>query len=97
MRVISPKKISGYIVRHPDAKVPLGNWLAKTKRADWSDLTDIKNTFNNVDYAGNKRYIFNIGGNRHRLVAIVLLMEKRVYVRFIGTHKEYEKIDCSKI
>ncbi len=97
MRVISPKKISEYIIRQADAKVPLNSWLAKTKKANWNNLTDMRNTFNSVDYVGNKRYVFNIGGNKHRLVAIVLLFEKRVYIRFIGTHKEYDRINCSKI
>ncbi len=97
MRVISPKKINEYVLKHNKAKVPLYNWLAKTKRAEWESLADMRQVFNSVDYVGNKRYVFNIGGNNYRLVAIVLLVKKHVYIRFIGTHAEYEKIDCSKI
>lgn len=55
-------------------------------------MADIKQTFNTVDYVGNDRYVFDIKGNNYRIVAIVLFINQKVYMRFIGTHKEYEKI-----
>lgn len=97
MRVISPKKISDFVLKNAHAKVPLYNWLSQTKKADWNKLADIKQTFNSVDYVGNQRYVFNIGRNNYRLVALILFEGKRVYIRFIGTHQEYDNIDCSKI
>jgi mRNA interferase HigB len=58
----------------------------------------MKETFNSVDSAGNRRYVFNIKGNTYRLVVIVLFVPKYVYIRFIGTHAEYDKIEnCSTI
>jgi mRNA interferase HigB len=56
----------------------------------------MKQTFNSVDYVGNDRFVFNIKGNDYRLVAIVLFAAKKVFIRFIGTHKEYDNKDCSK-
>ena len=56
-----------------------------------------KKTFGQVDFVGNNRVVFNIKGNQYRLVAIVIFASQKVYIRFIGTHNEYEKIDCATI
>lgn len=57
----------------------------------------MKLRFNSVDYVGNDRYVFNIRGNNYRLVAMIFFNKRTVFVRFIGTHAEYDKIDCSTI
>jgi len=57
----------------------------------------MKKTFNSVDYTGNQRYVFNIKGDDYRLVGKILFRQQIIYIRFIGTHKDYEKIDCSTI
>lgn len=97
MRIVSYLKIKEFIKLHPNSETALKEWYNKTRKKDWHTLADIKQTFNNVDYVGNNRYIFNIRGNNYRLVAIIVLVSKKVYIRFIGTHKEYDKIDCKKI
>lgn len=97
MRIITFAAIRDFSTKHADAEIPLQNWYSITKKADWSSLGDIKKDFNNVDYVGNDRYVFNIKGNKYRLVAIVLFTIKKVYIRFIGTHSEYDKIDCKNI
>ena len=56
------------------------------------DFADIKKTFNSVDYVGNQHYVFNIKGNDFRLVVVVKFTPKNVYIRFVGTHSEYDKI-----
>jgi mRNA interferase HigB len=84
--------IRDFIAKHADADVALRDWYKRTSKANWSNLADIKQTFNTVDYVGNDRYVFDIKGNNYRIVAIVLFINKKVYMRFIGTHKEYEKI-----
>ena len=61
---------------------------------NWTCFADIKQTFNSVDYVGNNRFVFNIKGNNYRIVAIVIFASKKVYIRFVGNHKEYDKIDC---
>lgn len=97
MRIISFAAIRDYVKSHADSDVALRDWYKKTEKADWSCVTDIKNTFNSADYVGNNRFVFNIKGNDYRLVAIVIFSIKRVYIRWIGTHKEYDKVDCSNI
>ncbi|MBS1590844.1 MAG: type II toxin-antitoxin system HigB family toxin [Bacteroidetes bacterium] len=67
-------------------------------KANWKNFTDVLNDFNSVDKVGNDRYVFNIKGNSFRLVAMIHFDIRTVYVRFIGTHAEYDKIkNISKI
>jgi len=57
----------------------------------------VKETFTSADYVGNNRFVFNIKGNNYRLIAIIIFASQKVYIRFIGTHKDYDKIDASNI
>lgn len=95
MRIITFAAIRNYVLKHADADAPLRDWYKKTEKAEWSCLADIKRTFNSVDYVGNDRFVFNIKGNDYRLVALILFAAKKVFIRWIGTHKEYDKKDCS--
>lgn len=97
MVVISKAILVEFGQSHPDAVTPLNAWWNKTKQADWSSLTEIKETFNSVDYVENDRYVFNIKGNKYRLVAMIFFDIRTVYIRFIGTNKKYDKIDCKTI
>ena len=97
MRIFIHKTLVDYYKQHPDAKTALEDWYNKTKDAEWSNYAEMKSTFNSVDSVGNKRYVFNIKGNSYRLAVIVLFIPKHVYIRFIGTHTEYDKVDCSII
>lgn len=81
----------------PESKVALQDWVSKVKRANWSCFADMKKTFNSVDNVGNQHYVFNIKGNNFRLVVVVKFVIGFVYVRFIGSHAEYDKIDCKTI
>ncbi len=92
MRVISFSMIRNFIAKHADADVPLRDWYNRVTKADWNTFADMKQTFNTVDYVGNDRYVFDIKGNNYRVVAIVLFVNKKVYMRFVGTHDEYDKI-----
>lgn len=80
-----------------DSIEALNKWYEVVKKANWSSLNDIKKSFNNVDYVGNDRYVFNIKGNKYRLVAMIFFNIRTVYIRFVGAHAEYDKIDCSEI
>lgn len=97
MRVVTFSRIKEYTKSIPATKTALEEWCYKTKKAEWKNLIDIKNTFNTVDYVGNNRFVFNIKGNHYRLVAIIIFASQKVYIRFIGTHSEYDKIDCKMI
>ena len=97
MRIVSFKRIKEFSILHADAEIPLCKWFHVTENSSWNNFNDIKNTFSSVDYIGNDRYVFNIKGNDYRLVAIIIFASKKVYIRFIGTHREYDKIDCANI
>lgn len=86
-----------YNEKHKDSRTALEDWYFKTTKANWKDLSGIKKTFNSVDYVGNNRFVFNIKGNNYRLVAIVIFASQKVYIRFIGTHAGYNRIDCKNI
>ena len=92
MRIITYKSIDQYVALHTDVKVAMDEWYIKTEQSHWQCFADIKQTFNIVDNVGNKRYVFNIKGNTYRLIALILFAPKIVYIRFIGTHTEYDKI-----
>lgn len=83
--------------KHPAAARQLNDWYNITKLANWSKLADIKKVFNSVDYVGNDRYVFNIKGNEFRIVTMIFFDTRTVFIRFVGTHSEYDKIDCSII
>ena len=97
MVVISKTILSEFSQKHADVVVPLNEWWKKTKSADWASLQDVKKTFNSVDYVGNDRYVFNVKGNKYRLVAMIFFDTRTVYIRFIDTHSAYNKIDCTII
>lgn len=71
--------------------------MSVVKAADWSKPTDIKEMFRSADILANDRVVFNIGGNKYRLVAAVHYRGKRVYIRFVGTHAEYDRIDATSV
>lgn len=92
MRVISFSMIRDFIVKHADSDIPLRDWYKRTTKANWNSFADIKQTFNSADYVGNDRYVFDIKGNNYRIIAVVLFINKKVYMRFVGTHEEYDRI-----
>ena len=96
MRVIAKSTLVEYYTKHPSAQKPLEDWYETTKRAEWKNLNDIRVAFNTVDYVGNDSYVFNIKGNDYRLVVVIRFTKGRVYIRFIGTHAEYDKIEDIK-
>lgn len=97
MRIFTEQSLKEYAEAHPDSKVALQEWTTIVKRSEWTCFADIKKKFNSVDYIGNQHYVFNIQGNNYRLVVFIKFTVKFVYVRFIGTHKEYDRIDCINI
>lgn len=97
MRVVTPRRLSDFSIKNPKAKIPLLYWYEIVRVAKWTKLADIKKDFNSVDYVGNNRYVFNIKGNDFRIVVIIIFVSQKVYIRFIGTHSEYDKISAKEI
>ena len=92
MRIISFKRIKEFSEKHCDAESLLNIWYYTVTSKDWNSINDIKNDFNTVDYVGNNRYVFNMKGKSYRIVVIISFNANKVYIRFIGTHSEYDKI-----
>jgi mRNA interferase HigB len=97
MRVIAHRALVKFYEKHGGAKTAIENWYTKATSAKWERFADIRKDFNSVDNVGNQHYVFNIKGNDYRLVVVIKFQIKMVYIRFIGTHKDYDKIDCSTI
>ena len=93
MVIIAWSAIAAFYQEYPDAKNALENWYDITEEADWSNINDVKKTFNSADYVGNDRIVFNIKGNKYRLVALIIFRTRTVFIRFVGTHSAYDKID----
>jgi len=97
MRVIAHRTLVKFYSNRPDAKTSIENWYIKTTSAAWQSFAEVKNDFNSVDSVGNQLYVFNLNGNDYRLVVVMKFQIKMVYIRFVGTHSEYNKIDCTNI
>ncbi|HBH85717.1 MAG: addiction module toxin RelE [Bacteroidetes bacterium GWF2_41_9] len=92
MPIISFRKLREFYEEDSNSKVALQDWHKRAGKAEWNDFSDIKKTFNTVDSVGNSRFVFNVKGNHYRIVALILFQIKRVYIRWVGTHKDYDKI-----
>lgn len=97
MRIFTEQAMKEFAERNPSSKTALQVWCKVVRKSEWHSLSDIKDTFNSVDYVGNQRFVFNIKGDEYRLVAVVKFSIGFVYIRFIGTHNDYDKIDCKSI
>ncbi len=82
---------------HPDARVPLQTWFHDVECANWTTPADIKKVYRNASFTANNRVVFNIKGNHYRLVVVVVYQHGVVYIRFVGTHEEYNRIDVTMI
>jgi mRNA interferase HigB len=97
MVIISKSPIKYFSDLYPDSKEALYKWYNITKNANWKNYHELKTNFNSTDAVGNNRYVFNIKGNNYRLIALILFNKRTVFILFIGTHQEYNKIEANKI
>jgi len=97
MHIISRKKLRAFWETHTDAQKALEAWYLDAKRAKWKTPSDIKRIYRNASFVANNRVIFNVKGNRYRVVVVVVYGNGVVYIRFVGTHSEYDKIDVTTI
>ncbi|MFR3328817.1 MAG: type II toxin-antitoxin system HigB family toxin [Odoribacter splanchnicus] len=97
MRIVSHRMLKEFYQRkgREDSRSALQRWYDIAEKAEWKNLQDIKVDFPATDYVGNQHYVFNIRGNKYCLVVVIKFTIGYVFIRFIGTHSEYDKIDCS--
>ena len=82
---------------YENSRVALQRWYNIALKAEWKNFSDVKADFSSVDNVGNQHYVFNIKGNDYRLVVVIKFVMGYIFIRFVGTHDEYNKIDCSTI
>ena len=97
MWVITRKTLSDFWRRHPDAEGPLREWYRAASSADWRSPADVRRRFSSASILPGNRAVFNIKGNDYRLVTMIDYPYHRVFIRFIGTHAEYDEINAAEI
>lgn len=97
MRVIAIRNLRDFWEQHPGAKGSLEAWIDEVKHAQWESAHDIKARYPRASILGNKRIVFDIKGNDYRLIVSVAYRHGAVYIKFIGTHAEYDKVDAETV
>jgi mRNA interferase HigB len=99
MRIISRKALREFWEKreYADAEQPLKAWFQEASKADWANPATIKNDYRNASIVGGSRVVFNIGGNKYRLVVKVNYAYRVMYIRFVGTHRQYDEIDVTEV
>ena len=99
MRIVSHRRIKEFYETpgREDARVALERWYDVAQNAEWKGLSDIRKDFPATDYVGNQHYVFNIKGDNYRLMVVIKFVMGYIFVRFVGTHREYDRIDASNI
>lgn len=97
MRVISKKILREFWQKHADCEQQLKAWFQETNKAEWKNSMQIKKVYPTASFLADNRVVFNIKGNNYRLILKINYDYQIVWIRFIGTHAEYDKIDASKI
>src|ERR1700689_3622478 len=97
MRIISMRALREFWERYPDAEIALKVWFNEIKHAEWKNFNQLKEQFGNASIVGNNRVVFNIKGNPYRLIVAIDYEKQITWIRFVGTHKAYDKIDAKTI
>lgn len=97
MRVISKVTLVQFWIEHPAARQALQTWLEDASRAQWNSPQDIKRRYTSASFVAHNRVVFNIKGNDYRLVVAVAYRFQALYVKFVGTHAQYDAIDAATV
>ncbi|TRX01498.1 type II toxin-antitoxin system HigB family toxin [Flavobacterium gawalongense] len=97
MRVIAKNTLRDFWVAHTDGEQQLMSWFQETSKAEWENPNVIKQQYPSVSILNNNRFVFNIKGNNYRLIVKINFDYQMVWIRFIGTHAEYDKINANEI
>lgn len=97
MRVIAKKILREFWIKHADSEQQLKTWYREASKAIWNNPAEIKNDYAKVSILKSGRVVFNICGNKYRLIIDINYNRQWIFIRFIGTHNDYDKIDADKI
>ena len=97
MRIIAKKPLRQFWERHPAAKGPLLAWYREVEQENWATPADVKAKFGSASIVGSDRVVFNVKGNDYRLVVRINYAYRIVYVRFVGTHADYDSVDVEEV
>lgn len=97
MRIISRKMLREFWKKHPGSRQQLQAWYIDVKHANWTSPTDIKEIYANASFLADNRVVFNIKGNKYRVIVIVQYRFGQIYIRFVGTHQEYNRINVKTV
>jgi mRNA interferase HigB len=97
LRVISIKILREFWEIHSECQQQLKSWFQETSKAEWKNPNEIKLEYPSASLLGDNRVVFNIKGNHYRIIVKINFEYKMVWIRFVGTHSEYDKIDANKI
>jgi mRNA interferase HigB len=96
-RIFAKSTLKEYWENHPEIEQYLKTWYDTAMSSDWKTPSDVKKTYSSASILKDSRIVFNIKGNSHRLVTKFHFEKQWIFIRFIGTHKEYDKIDANTI
>lgn len=99
MRVVSHRKLREFYESpgREDSRVALERWYEIASSSEWKNYGEMKNDYGSVDNVGNQHYVFNIRGNKYRLVVVIKFVMGCIFIRFVGTHAEYDNINASEV
>jgi mRNA interferase HigB len=97
MKIVAVSTLKRFWARHPDSEQPLKAWYDEAKHAVWATPRQIKARYASASFIGKNRVVFNIKGNDYRLVVAIAYRFRAVYIKFVGTHAQYDKIDAATV
>ncbi len=97
MKIISVKTLRDFWAENPDAEQPLKAWVDEVTKADWKTPAEIKGQYRSASILKERRVVFNIKGNHYRLIVAIAYQRGWVFVKFIGTHSQYDAIDAEAV
>lgn len=97
MRIVAVSCLRAFWEANPTAEQPLKTWVDEVKKAAWTQPADVKTQYGSASILKNRRVVFNIKGNDYRLVAAVAYRYQAVYVKFVGTHAQYDQVDAHTV
>ena len=97
MRIIAKKTLRQFWEKNPSAEQPLLSWYKSAQTSKWQNMAEIKGMFSSASIINATRVVFNIGGNKYRLICIVRFDKQVIFIRFVGTHKEYDRVKAAEV